>query len=336
MSEQPSPELFFSTVTAYQRTAAVKAAVDLELFTAIAAGAQLARDLVRQCEASERGTRILCDYLVTIGFLTKSGDRYGLTPDSAVFLDKSSPAYVGSAVDFLLSPMLKEAFDNLTPAVRKGGTALANEGSVTPENSLWVDFARAMAALVSPAADALTQLVPLDPSGSHKVLDIAAGHGKFGIAFAKQYPNARVTALDWPDVLQVAQENARSEGLEDRFSMIAGDAFKVDLGADYDIILITNFLHHFDLATCESFLRKVRASLLPGGKTITLEFVPNADRVSPEGVAGFSLVMLGTTPSGDAYTFEEFQEMFRAAGFSRSEWHELPPPTVQSAVISCA
>src|SRR5919202_705229 len=93
-NQQPSPELFFETMNDYQRTAALKAAIELDLFTAIGEGAHTAEALAQRCETSMRGMRILCDYLVVIGFLTKDENRYGLTPDSAAFLDRNSPSYI--------------------------------------------------------------------------------------------------------------------------------------------------------------------------------------------------------------------------------------------------
>jgi hypothetical protein len=92
-------------------------------------------------------------------------------------------------------------------------------------------------------------------------------------------------------------------------------------------------LHHFDQPTCEKLLKKVHTALAPGGRTVTFDFVPNEDRVSPPVAASFSLMMLGTTPSGDAYTYSEFERMFRNAGFSANELHPLPP-TFQQVVIS--
>ena len=91
-------------------------------------------------------------------------------------------------------------------------------------------------------------------------------------------------------------------------------------------MLITNFLHHFDASTNELLLRKVYAALGAEGRAVTLEFVPNEDRVSPPITAAFSMTMLGTTPSGDAYTFAEFDQMFGSAGFARSEMFTLPMP----------
>jgi hypothetical protein len=330
---QPSPELFFETVNAYQRTAALKAALELDLFTALSEGGQTAKEVAARCQASERGTRILCDYLVIIGFLTKEDGRYSLTQDSAIFLDSRSPAYMGSTLEFLLSPMLTGGFENLTAAVRQGGTAIPEGGTVAPENPIWVKFARAMTPMMAMPAQAIAKLVNGD-GDKLRVLDIAAGHGLFGIAIARQHPNAEVVALDWPNVLEVAKENAGNAGVSDRYSTIPGSAFDVDYGTGYDLVLLTNFLHHFDPQTCESLLRKVRAALSEGGKALALEFVPNEDRVSPPIPASFSMMMLSGTPSGDAYTFPELERMFKAAGFANAELHQLPATPEQLVMAS--
>jgi len=167
-------------------------------------------------------------------------------------------------------------------------------------------------------------------TGPMKVLDIAAGHGLFGIEIAKQNPEAHVTGLDWAPVLRVALENARKAGVLDRYDMLAGSAFDVEFGGPYDAVLLTNFLHHFDQATCVGLLKKVRAALKPGGRAATLEFVPNEDRVSPPMPAAFSLVMLTSTEAGDAYTMKELRAMYEAAGFRDVIGHPIPmsPHTV--------
>lgn len=329
----PSPVIFFDTVNAYQRSSVIKAAIELEVFTAIAEGNQTSQSLAERCQASERGMRILCDYLSIIGFLVKENSRYSLTTESAMFLDKNSQAYMGSAIEFLLSPMLTKGFDNLTEAVRQGGTVLPEEGTIAPEHPVWVDFARAMAPMMMMPAQLMTKLIKTDDGRKLKVLDIAAGHGMFGITFAQHHPEAEIIAVDWPNVLEVAKENARKAGVADRYSTIAGSAFEVDFGRHYDLALLTNFLHHFDAETCVKLLKKIHAALSEHGRVATVEFVPNEDRVSPPPSAMFSLVMLGSTPKGDAYTFREFEEMFKQAGFSRSELHQLEP-TPEQLIIS--
>jgi cyclopropane fatty-acyl-phospholipid synthase-like methyltransferase len=117
----------------------------------------------------------------------------------------------------------------------------------------------------------------------------------------------------------VAEENARAMGVGDRHHLLPGSAFEVDFGDGYDLALVANFLHHFDPPTCTTFMTKVHASLEPGGRAAIVEFVPNPDRVSPPMAAAFSMVMLATTPAGDAYTFTELESIAKDAGFSRVE-----------------
>ena len=120
----PTPDAFMGALTAYQRSAALKGALDLDLFTAIGRRRETASTLASRCGASPRGTRILCDYLTVAGFLTKSGDGYALTADSAQFLDRGSPACVAAAADFVYAPELREAFADVAAAVRRGGTVM--------------------------------------------------------------------------------------------------------------------------------------------------------------------------------------------------------------------
>jgi ubiquinone/menaquinone biosynthesis C-methylase UbiE len=247
--------------------------------------------------------RILCDYLCIIGFLAKDGGRYSLTQDSAMFLDKRSPAYLGGAIEFLLSPTLADGFKDLAAAVRKGGAVISEEGVVAPEHPIWVKFACAMAPMAAMPSHLMAKLVDEKADRNLKILDIAAGHGLYGIAFAKNNSQAEIVALDWAPVLEVAKENARNAAVSDRYSTIEGSAFDVEYGSGYDLVLLTNFLHHFDTAACEKLLRKVCAALADAGRAVALEFVPNEDRISPPEAAGFSMMMLGGTPSGDAYTF---------------------------------
>jgi ubiquinone/menaquinone biosynthesis C-methylase UbiE len=330
---QPSPERFFQAVNAYQLSAAVKAAVELDLFTAVGEGSRDAPALAARCGASERGVRILSDYLVVAGMLTKDASGYGLTPDSSVFLDRRSPAYMGGALEFLLAPTLTAGFEDLAGTVRRGGTLMPEGGTVATENPLWVKFARAMAPMIAGPAEAIAEMVGAGGEGKLRVLDIAAGHGLFGIAFARRNPSAEVVALDWPGVLEVAKENARAAGVAERYSTIEGDAFGAEFGEGYDVVLLTNFLHHFDPPTNVGLLRKVRAALADGGVAVTLEFVPNEDRVSPPIPAAFSLTMLAGTPGGDAYTFNELERMLAEAGFPHSEPHQLPA-SPQQVIIS--
>jgi len=316
---QPNPMLFFETIRGYHNAFGVKAAIELDLFTAIARSKGTVAEAAKICAASERGIRILCDCLTALGFLTKSGPTYSLTPDSAMFLDSRSPAYIGQGVQFLMHRNQFQNFAQLTETVRTGKPAGSTH--LAPEDPIWVEFARGMAPLMFPAAQAIAQHLQKTWKGvaTPKVLDIAASHGVFGIAIARQNPKAQIYALDWANVLQVAQENARKSGVADRHHLIPGSAFDANIGKGYDAVLVTNFLHHFDAATNESLLKRFFDAMNPGGQLVILEFVPNEDRVSPAAAALFSLIMLANTDGGNAYTFSELARMCGNAGFKNAE-----------------
>lgn len=319
--QQPNPAAIFDALNAYQRSFALKAAIQLDIFTRIGRGVDTVGSLAKETGASERGLRILCDFLVISGFLAKDSQSYSLTLDSATFLDRKSPAYFGIAAEFLLDPRLIEPFLHLEDVIRAGRTSLPDEGTVSRDNPIWVSFAKQMAPMVYPAAVEIAEMI----AGTEplRVMDIAAGHGLFGIAIAELNQNARITALDWPNVLEVATENARKGGVADRHTLLSGDAFEVDLGGPYDLVLVTNFLHHFDPATCEQLLSKICSVLVPGGRCVNLDFIIEENRVSPPTAASFAMMMLGTTVSGNVYTFAEYEAMFRNAGFESSELRAL-------------
>ncbi len=296
----------------------------MDIFTAIADGANTATLLAAKTGAAERGVRILCDYLTIHEFLVKNNGRYALSQESAIFLNRHSPAYMGTLADFLASAAPKRNFDALTESVRKGGTSVAQGDNTKPNDELWVTFARTMAPLTTVSAGFIADLAHAKEGKPCKVLDIAAGHGMFGITIAKQNPNAHITAADWAPVLAVAKENAVAAGVADRVAFRPGSAFEADLGEGYDIVLLTKIFHHFDMPTCEKLMRRVHEALRPGGKAITLEFVPNEDGVTPPTAAAFSLIMLAGTDLGDAYTFSQYEKMFANAGFVKTTQHSIP------------
>ncbi|HET9839316.1 MAG TPA: class I SAM-dependent methyltransferase [Candidatus Angelobacter sp.] len=319
----PSPFRLFQAINGFQLTEAISTAIELDIFTGIAAGHNTAKALAAQCGIAERGARILCDFLVVNGFLNKSGHTYSLTEDSATFLDRKSPAYMGSCTNFLLTDEIRQTFRDLTSAVKQGGCR--HTYAHAPESPVWVEFARSMAPMMMMASQGLAQIVAGSENRPLKVLDIAAGHGLFGIAVLRANPKAEVTAVDWKNVLEVARENAGKFGVGDRYKTLPGSIFDVELEAGYDLVLVPNFLHHFDEPTNIQLLKKLHRALKPGGRVATLEFVPDENRVSPAMPAAFALIMLAQTPAGDAFTRSELENMFNRAGFSRHEFHPMPP-----------
>ena len=311
--EVPNPGHLLEEFQAYQRSLALRTALELDLFTHIDAGAETAGALAIECRAAERGIRILCDYLTVTGHLLKQSDTYRLTLNSALYLSKASAAYIGSAAGYLAGDAAIHSFVNLTQAVRNGGRVVRDDEPL--DTSEWIRFAESMASLAAPVAAFAAAAVKLDRDGPLKILDIAAGHGHYGLAIAALCPHAHVFALDRRDVLEIAARNARLAGAGERYHPIPADAFQVDFGGPYDMIVVANFAHHLDEATNTTLFRKCLAALKPSGQLLVIDFVPDDDRISPAPDAAFALTMLATTAHGDVYSFRDFTRMLRNAGF---------------------
>lgn len=319
-----SANTVYDAALAYQKTAALIAGVKLGLFTELGHGSSSAAALAEVTHASERGIRILCDYLTVIGFLSKEGSSYSLTAASSRFLDQSSPSAVCDALDFLAAPeMIALTLDDPVTYVRDGGSP--GLASTSPSNPVWVRFARAMVPFASPTAKRVAAYVAAQPQPPRKVLDIAAGHGLYGIEVAKISPETIVTAVDWEEVLAVASANAKAEGLQDRYRTVAGSAFDVSFEDGFDLVLLPNILHHFCHRDCVKLLRKAKAALSSTGEVLAIDFVPNPDRISPPEAASFAFRMLATTPDGDAHTLSDYQAMAEEAGFAGATGRPLSP-----------
>ena len=168
----------FETLGAFRRTAALKTAIELDLFSAIGNGTATSAELAERCSASERGIRKLCNYLVGLGFIKAIDEGYVLTPGAAAFLDRGSPTWLGApASEAIAGTPLLAAFGALTEAVRKGSTALDGDGTLSPEHPIWVAFAQAMGVPAAVFARLLADCLSQNTEPPRKILDIAAGHG---------------------------------------------------------------------------------------------------------------------------------------------------------------
>lgn len=302
------PAWLIDEFVAYERTLTLRTAIELDLFTRIGAGVNTIPALAQSTRASVRGLRVLCDSLAVHQHLIKQGNRYQLTLNSRIFLSRDSPACFASAIKFLASDAYIKAFSDLRYAVKRG--------RARSSKTIWAEFARFMSPLGQDVAQFMAERMTSDSAGPIRVLDVAAGHGLYGLALAARNPEAEIYALDAAEVLRVAGENARRAGVRKRFHPIPGDAFRTSFEGPYDLVLTANIAHHLEPEANIALFQKCRAALKPKGKLVVLDFVVNGDRVSPPAEAGFAMHLFATG-SCDVYTFAEYRGMLRAAGFRR-------------------
>jgi 2-polyprenyl-3-methyl-5-hydroxy-6-metoxy-1,4-benzoquinol methylase len=312
-----TPEPLMQMMQGMHVTAILQAGVQLGIFDHIADGNTDAATIAVLAGADERGTRILLDALAALQLLDKDGG-YRLSPLADAFLVSSRPNYFGGMIDILDSDLFWQAFSRFGEAVRQGGTILDRHAEI-PENEFWETFAGSSAGIAVPASHALAQTLQpwATQRESLKVLDIACGSGQFGLALAGRYPQARVTLLDWPNVLTHTRRNVEKTGLDERISYIAGDVFDVPLGGPYDLIVASHVFHHFTEQRCLDLLRRLAAALTPGGRLAIHDITATGHRPADEPFpALFSALMLAWTQHGEAYPLATYQRLLAKAGFS--------------------
>lgn len=264
-----TPQPIMQALSAFWVSAALKSALDLDLFGALADGPLDARALGARIGAPARSTALLADALVGTGFLTKNRDRYELPPVSATFLDPAKPTFFGGMAHIVSSPVLWEGLQHLADAVRNGGSVL-EQHTLTPDNPFWHTFAQASLGLAASQGSAVAEALAERKVPVTKILDVAAGTGGYGYSVAARFPDSRVTFADWPGVLEYTSRNADRFGVRGRASYAPGDIFSSDWGGGYDLVLLPNIYHHFDEADCVALSRRVRASLAPGGAVVVV------------------------------------------------------------------
>ncbi len=315
-----TPIKFMECLNGFQKSAVARTAIELEIFTHIARGRDSVEEIAASTDSARRGIRILLDGLTVLDLIVKEGNRYRLTKESAMFLDRESPEYVGGTVGFQHTPFMYSAFAVFTAAVRKGGAAVSEEGTMECGHPVWLDFARSMIPMAIPPARVTAQLA----GRVEKVLDVAAGHGMYGISVLQNCPGARCVAVDWAGVLELARENAEIAAVEDRWRAMPGSIFEAELGGGYDAVLLPNILHHFDHGGCVAMLTRIHGAMAENGRLFIVEMIPHEDRVSPSAAAWFAMTMLATTAGGDAYTLAEYADMLRESGFAVVQQHPVP------------
>jgi ubiquinone/menaquinone biosynthesis C-methylase UbiE len=298
----------------------LSSAVELDLFTHLAGGKTTAGDLARAAGATERGTRMLLDALACLGLLTKRDGRYNLTDSARQHLLKDSPAYVG---DFLTIDRLWDAWGHLTEAVRTGRPFLPVEQEDVA-SEFFPKLIRGLHAVHAEPARRAAQILTAGNKPGLRVLDIACGSAIWSIAIAELAPDARVTALDFPVVLESTREYVKKHRLEDRFEYLPGNLKDVDLGKQrYDLAILGNIIHTEGERSSRDLIQRVYGALAPGGRAVIIEMLPSDDRSGPVFPLLFALNMLVNSEQGDTYTFAELQQWLRQAGFQRVEATEI-------------
>ncbi|MCI0614945.1 acetylserotonin O-methyltransferase [bacterium] len=300
--------------------------IDLEVFTHIANGKRTASQIAQAASADTRGMQYLLDALVGLGYLNKSGDQFGLEPVSAAFLVKGKEPYMGVFAEE--TKMNLQAWNNLTEVVKTGkpiATVNTDEGG----REFFPKLVSAIFPLSFAGANAVAASLSNEERSSIKnILDVAAGSGAWSLAFARAIPDAKVTAVDYPEVTPITRDFAKRFEAADRYNYIEGNLREVDFGRKkYDLVILGHIIHSEGEEWGQKLIQRSSDALKDGGILLIAEMVPNDERTGPIMPLVFGLNMLINTESGGVYTMKEYDAWLKDAGFKKIWTVDIPGPS---------
>lgn len=314
------PDEVMGTARAFVESRILLTALELDLFTAVGAGASA------EAAAAARGTdpgatARLLNALAAMGLLAKKDGRFSPSPAAARFLARGGK---DDSVDALLhQSSLWRTWSGLTEAVRTGRPA-PREDMADRGDDWTVAF---IAAMHKGAAQRAPLLVPaVGVEGVRRLLDVGGGSGAYAIAFAQASPSLSAEILDLPPVLPIAEGHVSAAGLAGRVATRAGDLRRDDLGTGFDLVLLSSICHMLGPDENRDLLRRAFAALVPCGRVVVSDFLLAEGRAAPRQAALFSINMLVGTVSGDCYTEAEYAAWMREAGFASVDRKDLPGP----------
>jgi len=317
----PSPERLTQFAFSFAPPLLLQTAVELQVFDFLDESPLSLEEISSRTGASVRGLRALLNALVGFEFLARSDDgRYTLTPESETFLVRSKPTYRGDFFEFV--PRHIQYWLRLKEAVQSGEpVSMGDSEQEVPQ--FFRELVKPLFNInFAPATTLASELKTTREVNS--VLDLGAGSGVWGIVLATQFPGARVTAVDFPAVLEVTKQTAEKHGVADRFRFSAGDLSTADFGVHHDVAVLGHILHSEGEKRSRQLLAKVFNSLAPGGTIAIAEWLVNKTRTAPPHSLMFAVNMLVHTNEGDTFSFEEISRWSSEAGFRDARLLDAP------------
>lgn len=324
LSPDLSPDRLMSFVHGFAPPMLIETALRFGIFDLLDEGPQTLDQLCVTTDSSERGLRIMLNALVGLGLLSRDvGQRYALTGESAAYLVTSKPGFQG-AFFLLTSDAMWSGWRHLYEVVRTGQPARAIDGE-SDGVGFFLQFVEGIFYIHQPAAETVADALGVSEADKPlSILDVAAGSGVWSIALARQSPETRVTAVDWPGVIPVTRKVTAREGVGERYKYVAGDLHEADFGDGHDIATLGHIVHSEGEAKTRRLLAKVHNALAPGGTVVIAELLVNTERTAPLPGLIFAVNMLVNSTDGDTFSYEEISGWLSDVDFENIRTIDAP------------
>ena len=303
----------------------------LGVFEALAVRSATAPELAAALELDPAATRQLLEAVAATGHVKRKHDSFSLAKRARRWLDPDSPTYVGSyiahAADYV------EWWSRLEHVVRTGDHVEIH--GFSPDSPHWRTYITGQFELARLSAPEVVKAVKLPPH-STSLLDLAGGHGLFAAELCKRHQELHATVLDLPGSSRVGRELLAPSPAADRVSFRDGSLFDRDFGGVYDAALCFNILHHLSPDQNRELMRKLHASLRPGGKVAILDLFRTPLSKRP-GTGDFLGLFFYLTSGAATYTVEQLESWLLDAGFTqirRTKLKRIPDQLLVHATAS--
>jgi (2Fe-2S) ferredoxin/predicted O-methyltransferase YrrM len=313
------PDRLDQMIRGFMPSRCILTALELDIFTAVGDGAN-AEQIGTRIHANARAVGMLLNALVALGLLSKTGDDYKNTPESARFFVQGSKDNHRNGL--LHTANIWHRWSTLTEAVRSGTRVSLERDDTTAWTRNFIAGMQRNAKVRAPLV-----VKALGTAGVRRILDLGGGSGAYSIAFAKASPDVQCEILDLPEVLPLAAEYVSQAGVVAQVRLRAGDMLQDDFGSGHDLIMLNAICHMFSEAQNREIVRRARQALAPNGRLLVQDFILNPDKTGPQQAALFSLNMLVATEAGAAYSEVEYTRWMKAAGFTEVCRTNLPGPS---------
>ena len=305
---------------AYWESAALMAAVELEIFTAIAHGHDTIPAVAKAIGITERNAERILTVLAAMTLLSREGERFTNAPDVQRFLVKDGERYAGPWI--LFTKPRWAAFGELSDRLRR-----KEETKLGAYVDFSVDDARRYHAATYSIGMGAARLFSrsVDLTGRKKLLDLGGGSGAYSIVATKTYPGLKAIVLDLPPVAVVADEYIAANDAADRVSTLPGDFTSTEFPSGVDVVVMASNLPQYEPALIRLVVKKAFAALEPGGEMHLIGETLHDDRSGPLSAAlwGLNEAVQGST--GLAHTEAEVKGYLQGAGFADVAVHPFVP-----------
>ena len=313
--EAPSLDIINDLEYGVWKATALRAALELDVFTVIARGNSNLKRIAAATNCSERGMRILLDALCPLGLLRKSHNEYSLTPPSEAFLVRGNPTYYG---DWCLKTRIAwEVRGEIIKGIKTGKAVGFN--ALQPDSAeVWVSkIAPSLLTWEREAAKARKMWEQVDLQSCFSILDVACGNGVKSFTLAHDNPYVRVTAFDFEEVLTVTVKVAEAMGVQERVTFVSGDIRHSDFGTEeFDIVLFGLILFFFNPVEVADILRRAYEALKPGRLVVIHAPIADEERCNTEAALMLDLHLFMFMEESTVYTFSEYKTLLEKEGFT--------------------